>query len=683
MKHILLTLFLASISLMANAQTLTNSNLPIVLINTDTDPFSGQPQVIEDSYKVWAQMKIIYRPDGSRNYLVDQNDTNLLNYNGRIKIEIRGSSSQSSPKKAYGLTTYKNDNLTTNNVSILGMPNENDWILYAIVFDPSLIRSYLSYDLARSMGNYAPRAVYCEVIINGDYKGLYVFLEKIKIDSERVNITKMKTTDISLPDLSGGYLTKADKTTGGDPVAWTMASYNGTTSYIHENPKPTEITSQQNNYIFAQFNNLQTAASTGNASITNGYPSIIDVPSFIDFMIMSEISSNADSYQFSTYFHKERNGKLRAGPIWDFDLTYGNDLFFWGYNRSHYDIWQFDNGDNTGSKFWKDLFNNATFRCYLSRRWNEVTVPGGPLNYSVISAKIDQIVARISEAQYREYTRWGTSGTFTSEISQMKNWLKSRISWMNSRLESYQACATPVVPPLVITRINYNPMPSQAYTSDDLEFVEISNNSDRPLDLTGVYFKELGFTYNFPPGSTLAPYDRLFLAANMTAFSQVYGVRAFGQFTRNLSNNSENLVLVDAFGNLIDKVEYKDSAPWPVEADGEGYYLQLVDINSDNSLASNWVISSRMALGTQNSFAEKTIILYPNPARTNLTVESGTEQLACYEIYDLNGRLVKPKTEVTATRFTVTLEELLPNTYIVKLYYPDGETVIKKLTKLP
>ena len=105
---------------------------------------------------------------------------------------------------------------------------------------------------------------------------------------------------------------------------------------------------------------MQTSNTSNNknSSVEDGYPSVIDIPSFIDFMILNEFSANVDGYQFSTFFHKERNGKLRAGPIWDFNLTYGNDLFFWGYDRSFTYGWQFDDGGNTGAKFWKDLFDD-------------------------------------------------------------------------------------------------------------------------------------------------------------------------------------------------------------------------------------------------------------------------------------------------------------------------------------
>ena len=206
----------------ATAQTFTDSNLPIVIITTDNDPNTNLPLEILDDPKILATMKIIKRPDGSRNYVTDQNTASFLNYNGRIGIEIRGSSTQTLPKKQYSLTTLKADNISNNNVSVFGMPSENDWILNGLGFDPSLIRDYMAYYMSRELGNYASKREFCEVVINGNYKGLYVFQEKIKSNENRVNVLKIEATDNTLPNITGGYITKADKTTGGDPVAFWM-----------------------------------------------------------------------------------------------------------------------------------------------------------------------------------------------------------------------------------------------------------------------------------------------------------------------------------------------------------------------------------------------------------------------------------------------------------------------------
>ena len=478
------------------AQILTDSNLPIVIISTDLDTQTNLPLDILDDPRIGATMQIIARPDGSRNYLTDISTVEYLNYNGRISIEIRGSSSQATDKKGYGLTTLLPDNLTNNNVGLLGMPKENDWILNGLAFDPSLIRDYLSYNLSRQLGNYAPRTVFCELIVNGDYRGLYILQEKIKVDGNRVDISDLLPTSTTAPNLTGGYIVKSDKTTGGDPVAWQMISNAGGVDFIYDTPEPNEIVNAQKNYIKNQFLNLGIQAGFSNTSITNGFPSIIDIPSFVDFMIINELASNADAYQFSTYFHKDKGGKLRAGPVWDHNLTYGNDLFFWGLDRSHYDVWQFSNGDNEGAKFWTDLYNSPTFRCYFTKRWNELIQAGQPLKHNNLVSYIDSTVAHISEAILRENLRWAIIPDHALEIENMKLFLYNRINWINSQLGSFTACSNITVPNLVISRIHYNPLVTATYPiSDDQEFIEITNASNQTVTLTGIYFKEVGYKF--------------------------------------------------------------------------------------------------------------------------------------------------------------------------------------------
>lgn len=676
MKKVLLLIIFSLLIQVSNAIVFTDSNLPIVIITTDKNPSTGQPYEIPDDPKVLATMKIIYRPDGSRNYVTDQGNAAYLNYNGRIGIEKRGSSSQDLAKKPYGLTTLEADNVTTNSVNILGMPKENDWALNSLAFDPSLMRDYLSYELSRSMGNYAARGVYCEVVINGDYKGLYIFMEKLKVDDDRINITKMSKTDNAGSLVTGGYVTKCDKTTGGDPVAWNIPNVD----FIHESPKPSEITTQQNTYIYNQFISLKNTATASNASISNGFPSIIDIPTFVDFMIMNELSSNADGYQFSTYFHKDRNGKLRAGPLWDFNLTYGNDLFSWGYDRSHTNVWQFNDGGNTGARFWKNLFDNATFKCYLSKRWMELTGTNQPLSYSIISKQIDATVAKITEAAGREQSRWSTVGNHATQINNMKTWLQTRISWLTTNLSNYQTCANVAVPALVISKINYNPATSGDVLSDSLEFIEITNNSNAAVNLTGVYFRELGLTYQFPANSTIAAKDKKYLAASSKYFELIYGFKPFGQFTRNLSNDSEKLILADAFGNVIDYVEYSDSYPWPTDADGNGSYLELTNLNSDNSFFSNWSASNRI-LGIDGVVNDDLIKIYPMPAQSVITVYCANLIIQSYEISDMLGRVITLENNYSSSNNSINVDNLSPNVYFVKLNFNNGTSLVKKIIK--
>ncbi len=672
-------LFFASLLIFpAFAQNFTDSNLPIVIINTDIDPNTGQPIQIPDEPKVLATMKIIFRQDGSRNYVADQGNHEHLDYDGRIGIEIRGSSSQTLPKKSYGFTTLQADNVSNNNVPLLGMPKENDWILNSLAFDPSLMRDYISYQLSNDIGAYATKAVYCELMVNGDYKGLYMLMEKIKIDSDRLNLVKLTTNDNSQPNITGGYITKADKTTGGDPVAWVMPSYSGGgVDYIHEQPKPDNVTSMQNNYIRQVFLDLQSDATAQNASLVNGFPSLIDMPSFLDFMIINELSSNVDAYQFSTFFHKDRGGKLRAGPIWDHNLTFGNDLFIWGFNRSHPDLWQF-NYENRGSKFWKDLFEHPGFRCYLAKRWNEFSAAGEALHYNAINALIDITADTIAEARIREDQRWGTIGNHPVHIAIMKTWIQTRINWLNNKLSNYQGCANPEVPALVISKIHYHPKGEQGNPEDDLEFIEITNNSNVTVDLTGIYLREPGIGFQFSPADFIAPGQAIYIVSNAEVFEQFYGLAPHGEYYRNLSNKSHKLLLSDAWGNTIDEVTYKDDTPWPPQADGDGPYLKLISLELDNSLPESWETSTEQLVQLTESLLTADYTVFPNPASSSVNLK-GSHEIVSVEVLDMLGNIVMKTPPINARNFIMNTSMLAAGAYFLQTTFTDGSVRVKKI----
>ena len=672
-----LTYLALLLSIQSRAQTFTDSNLPIIIINTDSN---GD---IPDSPRILSTMKIISKGVGERNFVSDQSNPLALNYSGRIEIEVRGSSSQAIGKKQYSLTTLLSDNKSNNNISLLNLPKDNDWVLNGLAFDPSFIRDFISYELSRRIGEYAPRTKYCEVIINGDYKGLYVLQEKIKVDGSRVDISKIKPEDNNLPQLTGGYITKADKVSGSDISAWKMSSYIGTNdvNFIHEFPKPSDISAQQNQYIKSIFEKLDATAQAGNTSFSVGYPSVIDVPSFVNFMLINELSANVDAYQFSTFFHKDQNGKLRAGPIWDLNLTYGNDLFMWNLDRSKTDKWQFNNGDNIGPKFWRNLFDNVDYKCYLAKRWTELTQIGKPLNLTNITSLIDETVATISEATIREKTRWQSAGDHATQIIGIKNYLAARISWMNNNIGSSSNCSTVKTPPLVITKIMYHPATSTKFPdSNDQEFIEILNNGNEPIDLTGIYFSGTGFVYQFPAGSILPSQGVIQLANNGVTFEKLYGISAYSEFTRSLSNEGQKLTLADGFGNVIDEVEYSNKAPWP-NADGNTNYLKLTNPNLDNALATNWIAStdaiSTNVVGIEEA-DHKLLEVYPNPIENIVTIIA-TENINTLKVHDMKGMLLETN-QVDSNSFVFNMNNYPNGVYLLTIATAN-KIVVRKVIK--
>jgi hypothetical protein len=653
----------------------TSSNLPIVILNTGGFDIPDEP-------KIEATMKIIERPDNELNYVLDESNPDYLDFDGPIQIEVRGSSSQLFSKKQYSLTTYDSKG-EKDNVKLLGLPKENDWILNALAYDTTFVRDYISYKLSNSLNQYASRAEYCELILNGEYKGIYMLLEKLKADDNRINIKKIKDDDNELPDLTGGYIVKSDKIEGTEELGWSMPSYGwGNVNFAYEVPKPEDKTSQQDDYIQNVFNQLaETSYNPSNTSLFDGYPSLIDIPSFIDFMLLNELASNVDAYQFSTFFHKDRGSKLRAGPVWDFNLTFGNDLFEWGYDRSKYNIWQFQDG-NRGARFWTDLFYDPDFSCYLTKRWRELTASGQVLNENIIHELIDETVTNILDAVNRQEQVWNMDINFGVRIANIKNFVSQRINWISDQLNSSTAdCEDVATPNLVISKIHYNPKDLDDDDSDDFEFVEITNNSAVAWDLTGVYFGGLGFSYQFPPGFVIQAWQSVFLANKPSAFESTYGFIPFDEFFRNLSNSSHRLELLDGFGNQIDLVVYGDDAPWPEAADGNGYYLKLKDLDLDNSLPENWIANSNFQnlLKSKNNI-DLSLFVYPNPTQNILHLSATNSiEIQSVKILNLSGQMVMTK-NLNEKRVSLNMSKLTSGIYFILIKLNDV-TVIKEIIK--
>jgi hypothetical protein len=531
------------------------------------------------------------------------------------------------------------------------------------------------------MGEYASRTVYCELVINGTYKGLYLLLEKVKADDDRINVIKIDKADKYLPDLTGGYITKSDKVTGGDPVAWIMPSYtNVNVNFIHQLPKPEDVTYDQNQYIKGQFEKLSAEAFKGNAVIETGYPSVIDVLSFVNYMLIQEFASNSDAYQFSTFYHKDRNGRLRAGPIWDNDLTFGNDIFMWGLDRSKTNLWQFTNGDNEGPVYFRYLYKSDEFRCRLARRWNELTGDGEPLNFNSVITYIDQTVNYIGEAVERDRTLWNVSGSYSSDLAKMKDWIQQRINWISDNIRAGTTCPDPVLPPVVITKIMYNPKPTVEFPDpNDLEFIEIKNTGDKTVSLSGAYFPGTGFVYQFPSYTLLKPGAIQILANNAYAFRMVYGFAPSGEFTRNLSDTGEELVLADGFGNIIDYVKYSDTIPWP-DADGNGYYLEIADEKKDNNDPSNWVAAWNSVTTGEKIIIINEPVISPNPASGMIRITSVTG-ISEVQFYNLQGMLIKALHPSGANGCEFDISAFEKGMYAVKIITDSGVSVQKLIKR--
>jgi len=418
----------------------SSTNLPLIKIYTNGQTILNEP-------KITADMGIINNGPGIRNYVSDP----FNDYYGKIGIELRGQSSLSFPQKCYGFETRDSAGNSVN-VSLLGLPPENDWILYGPYTDKSLLRNVLTYKIANELGWYASRTVFCELLIDDDYKGIYVLMEKIKRDVNRVNIANLTPADSAGDALTGGYIIKVDK---GNDGGWTspyppvQPNPGSNTIYIqYVFPKDFEITIPQQNYIQSYVDSMEDAlASPAFANPATGYRKYTDVASFIDYFLINEISKNVDGYRLSTYFYKQRNslgGKIHMGPVWDYNLAWHNADYCDAFNTSGWalDITNFCPTDvpTWFGRMMQDTAYNNQMRC----RYNQLRTTVFDTSY--LFTYIDSMAVYLDEAQQRHYTTWPILGayvwpnpspipnTFQGEIDNLKLWISQRLIWMDSHV---------------------------------------------------------------------------------------------------------------------------------------------------------------------------------------------------------------------------------------------------------
>ena len=419
------------------------SNLPIIVIETENGV------AIPDEPKITAHMGIVNNESGLNEHPGTFND-----YDGKIGIELRGASSQGYAKKGYGLET-RLENGENNNVSLLGMPVENDWVLHGPYSDKSLIRNVLAYHFSAAMGQYAPRTRLCELFINENYSGVYVLMEKIKRDTFRLDIGKLEPHEVSGRDVSGGYIFKLDK--GDEDEDFWVSPYpaidGNDIRILYHYPDQDLMPTEQKEYIEDFVTDFEHALAGDNFyDPVLGYKPYIDMQSFIDFFLVNELAKNVDGYRISTFLHKDKDkldkvSPIKAGPVWDFNFGFGNADY---YNASVTSGWQCElqiPDDYWSNPFWwiklrkdPDYFNQ------LVSSWKGYR--NNILSDSRVDYVIDSLTTILADAQQRNFEAfpvldqyvWANNyvgGTYENEIAYLKGWISDRMAWMDIKLDGY------------------------------------------------------------------------------------------------------------------------------------------------------------------------------------------------------------------------------------------------------
>lgn len=408
--------------------------LPIVKINTWGEYIPDEPAVV-------GEMGIIWNGDGNLNYRLGYPHEFL----GNIDIERRGQTSLSIfPKNGFAIET-KDANGQDLDVKFLNFPEEEDWVLHGPYSDKSLIRNVLAMELGKRMGQYSSRTRLVELFINEEYEGVYVLMEKIKRDKNRVDIANLKPEDIAGDELTGGYVFKIDK----DAPDW-YSRYNTANSgrkleFQYVSPKRTAIQPAQELYIQAYVDSFERALRLSSGMFGGKrYDQYMDVASFADHFILTELTKNVDGYRLSTYLYKDKDsngGLLKAGPIWDYNLAFGNADYCnaetdWG--------WIYDAHCGNGNPFWwQRLFREELFINTVRCRWEELRA--GAFSRDSLHAFIDDKAALLATPATRNFQRWPILGTriwpnpvvpttYQGEINYLKSFITDRLDWMDRNM---------------------------------------------------------------------------------------------------------------------------------------------------------------------------------------------------------------------------------------------------------
>ncbi|MDR0566976.1 MAG: CotH kinase family protein [Prevotellaceae bacterium] len=348
-------------------------------------------------------------------------------YAGSARIRGRGNSSWLwYDKKPYRIKLDEKSEL-------LGLGANSDWVLLANYRDPTHLMHAVAFEAARYMElPYVNHSRYVEVTLNGDYVGLYQLTEQVETGENRVDIDGREGYLLSL-DLDDGPSLNPK---GGDSF-W---------SQVFQMPvcvkSPEDQTPQQLNAIKSDLAALENAVNSYNYSAA---AQLMDVKSFIDFLILQELTYNVElAAPRSMYMHKDKGGKYFMGPPWDFDggfdfdwsTMYTGHTYFTSYREL---VLGTDPARQTGGyrvpAFFTQMFKNRTFVAQYKARWNEVHA--GLLEHTL--SYIEEVASRTAQAMARDYMRWPIDMHYPAEIEKLKQWIKGRTEYLTTVVNNIPA----------------------------------------------------------------------------------------------------------------------------------------------------------------------------------------------------------------------------------------------------
>lgn len=425
----------------ATATASFSSGLPIVVL----DPHGRGPiEKSEGELSAWLQLFLPREDEPAR--LVGTPD-----FSTPIGLAVRGSTSSEFPKKSFSveLHTETGGNRPT---ALLGLAEAADWALVSPwSIDPAYLRSAYAYALSNQLGRWAPRTRFVETFVKsggaaleaGHYAGLSVLTERIKVASNLLALTPLKSSDVTAPAVTGGYLLKFDPKDE-DEFGWVTGrgfpldeGISSGTMLVVASPKADDLAPAQRDYIQSYVQDFEDALFTDreNGWDSRRYLDYIDLASWVDFHLLQVLTKNPDGLARSAYFHKDRGGKLKAGPVWDFDRAMSST----DARSERWDEW---NAPENSAALWEHgwwgvLGRDPAFRQAWVDRWQALR--SGPLSDENLTVLANTLAAQIDPtAAERDAVRWPENvgrfeNGFRGEVDYLVRWLTQRAQWIDQQ----------------------------------------------------------------------------------------------------------------------------------------------------------------------------------------------------------------------------------------------------------
>lgn len=395
-------------------------------------PEEGQPSISEDEFKV-AKLQIStdnWKSVSSKEAYVPcaihiDSDVAGWDFSGRASIRGRGNSTWHwYDKKPYRIKLDEK-------AGILGLAEDKDWVLLADYRDPTHMMNTFVLVMGKGLGlPFTNHSRYVEVTLNNEYIGLYLLTEQVEQGSNRVNIDETDGLLLSL-DADDG----PDLNPGAEDNFWS-----GTYRMPMVVKSPDIISVGQLATIKSEFSKLESAIKQGNYAEVD---QILDIRSFIDFMLIQELVYNVEvAAPRSMNIHKDKDGKWTMGPLWDFDGGFDFDwsTMLTGHNY-FYSYKELVLGTSPAQQiggykvpaFFTDLFKSRQFVDQYQKRWLEVR--DNIINEYWVTSK--KYADGFADAMKRDAIRWPINKDHKTEVARLKIWLQNRISYLNQVIANY------------------------------------------------------------------------------------------------------------------------------------------------------------------------------------------------------------------------------------------------------